>query len=81
MLRLAKMTFLTRCQVEDLVKMDNCPSKWSWLNQIGHIGHIEWIWFSQIDHHDLNLSQIEHYDLTFSQMNHVHFDDLAYLLT
>jgi hypothetical protein len=41
MLHLAKMTFLTRCQVEDLVKMDNCPSKWSWLNQIGHIGHIE----------------------------------------
>jgi hypothetical protein len=52
------MTFLTKCQVEDLVKMDKCPSKWPWLNQIGHI---EWIGFNHIDH------------LTLSQMNHTHF--------
>ncbi len=25
---------LTKCQVEDLVKMEKCPSKWPWLNQI-----------------------------------------------
>jgi predicted aldo/keto reductase-like oxidoreductase len=49
--------------------MDKCPSKWPWLNQIGHI---EWIGFSQIDHPDLTFSQINHYDLTFIQMNHTH---------
>jgi hypothetical protein len=53
------MTFLTKCQVKNLVKLDKCPLKWPWLSQIGHI---EWIWFSQIDH----------YDLTLSQMNHIH---------
>jgi len=63
------MTFLTKCQVKYLVKMDKCLSKWSRFNQIGHI---EWIGFSQIDHPDLNLSKIDHYDLTFSQMNHIY---------
>jgi hypothetical protein len=43
MLHLTKVTFLIKCQVEDLVKMNKCPSKWSWLNQICHI---EWIGFS-----------------------------------
>jgi len=52
------MTFLTKCQVEDLVKMDKCPSKWPWLNQISHI--------------DLSFNQIDHYDLTLSQMNNIH---------
>jgi hypothetical protein len=64
------MTFLTKCQVEDLVKMNKCPSKWPWLNQIGHI---EWIGFSQIDHFNLNFSQIDHYDLTLCQMNYIHW--------
>jgi hypothetical protein len=50
MLHLTKVNILTKCQIKDLVKMDKCPSKWPWLNQIGHI---EWIWFSQIEHHDL----------------------------
>jgi hypothetical protein len=59
------MTFLTKCQAKDLVKMD----KWPWLSQIRHI---ESIGFSQIDHLDLTLNQINHYDLTFSQMNHTH---------
>jgi hypothetical protein len=63
------MTFWTKCQVENLVKMDKCPLKWPWLNQIGHI---EWIGFSQIDHPNLTLNQIDHYDLTLSQMNHTH---------
>jgi len=58
MLHFTKMIFYTKCQAEDLVKMDKCPSKWPWLNQIGHI---EWIGFNQIDH----------YDLTFNQMNHI----------
>jgi hypothetical protein len=49
------MTFLTKCQAEDLVKMDKCPSKWPWLSQIGHI--------------DLTFNQIYHYDLTFSQID------------
>jgi hypothetical protein len=40
--------------------MDKCPSKWPWLNQIGHI---EWIGFTQIDHFDLTLSQINHIHL------------------
>jgi hypothetical protein len=57
MLHLTKVTFLIKCQVEDLVKMNKCPSKWSWLNQIDHI---EWIGFSQIDHINLTLSQIDH---------------------
>jgi hypothetical protein len=63
------MTFLTKCQAEDLVKMDKCPSKWPWLSQISHT---EWIRFNQIDHPDLTLSQINHYDLTLNQMNHIH---------
>jgi hypothetical protein len=67
LVHLIKVTFLTKCQVKNLVKMDKCPSKWPWLNQIGHI---EWIRYSQIDHSDLTLSQINHYDLAFSQMNH-----------
>jgi hypothetical protein len=49
MLHLTKVTFLTKCQVENLVKMDKCPSKcpskWPWLNQISHI---EWIRFNQV---------------------------------
>jgi hypothetical protein len=69
MLHLTKMTFLTKCQAKNLVKMDKCPSKWPWL---GQIGHIKWIGFSQIDHPDLTLNQIDHYDLTFSQMNYIH---------
>jgi hypothetical protein len=59
MLHLTKMTYLTKCQTQDLVKIDKCPSKWPWFNQIGRI---EWIWFNQIDY----------YDLTFNQMNHTH---------
>ncbi len=51
-----KMTFLTKCQIKDLVKMD----KWLWLNQIGHI---EWIGFSQIDHYDLTNNQMGHIHL------------------
>ncbi len=69
MLHLIKVIFLTKCQVEDLVKMDKCPSKWPWLSQIGHI---EWITFSQIDHPNLTFSQTNHYDLTLSQMNCIH---------
>jgi len=57
------MTYLTKYQTKNLVKMDKCPSKWPWLNQIGHI---EWIRFNQIEHFDLTFSQINHYDLTFS---------------
>jgi hypothetical protein len=41
---LTKVTFLTKCQMKDLVKMDKCPPKWPWLNQIDHI---EWVGFSQ----------------------------------
>jgi hypothetical protein len=63
------MTFLTKCQIKDLVKMDKFPSKWPWLNQIGHI---EWIGFNQIGHLDLTFSQIDHYDLRLNQMNHTH---------
>jgi hypothetical protein len=57
-MHLTKMTYLTKCQVEDLVEMDKRPSKWPWFSQISHI---EWIGFNQIDH----------YDLTFNQMNHI----------
>ncbi len=53
MLHLTKMTNLTKCQVEDLVKRDNCPLKWPWFSQIYHI---ECIWFSQIEHLDLTHS-------------------------
>jgi hypothetical protein len=63
------MTFLTKCQVKDLIKMDKHMSKWPWFYQIGHI---EWVGFSQIDLPNLTLSQIDHYDLTLSQMNHIH---------
>jgi hypothetical protein len=55
------MTFFTKCQIKDLVKMDKCPSKWPQLNQIGHI---EWVGFSQIDHPDLTLSQMNNTHLT-----------------
>jgi hypothetical protein len=54
-----KVTFLTKCQYEDLVKMDKCLSKWPWFNQIDHI---EWVGFSQNNY----------LDLTFSQMGHTH---------
>ncbi len=57
---MTKVTFLTKCQVEDLVKMDKRSLKWSWLNQIGHI---EWIGFSQIDNYDLTLSEMIHIHL------------------
>jgi hypothetical protein len=67
LIHLIKMTNLTNYQIENLVKLDKCPSKWPWLSQIGHI---EWIRFSQINRSYLTLSQIDHYDLTFSQMNH-----------
>jgi hypothetical protein len=40
-----------------LVKMDKHPSKWPWLNQIGHI---EWIGFNQINHLELTLIQMSH---------------------
>jgi hypothetical protein len=43
---LSKMSFLIKCQAEDLVKMDKCPLKWPWLNQI--------------DHYDLTLNQMSH---------------------
>jgi hypothetical protein len=66
-IHLIKVTFLTKCQIKYLIKMDKCPSKWSWLNQIGHI---EWIGFSQIDHPHLTLSQIDHPHLTLSQIDH-----------
>jgi hypothetical protein len=49
--------------------MDKCPSKWSWLSQIGPI---EWVGFNQIDHPDLTPSEIDHYNLTLNQMNHTH---------
>ncbi len=78
-IHLTKMTILTKCQAKNLVKMDKCPSKWPWFNQIDHldltfnqIGHIEWIRFSQTDHAYLTFSQIDHYDLTYNQMNHTH---------
>jgi hypothetical protein len=32
-----KWHFFSKCQVENLVKMDKCPSKWPWLSQIDHI--------------------------------------------
>ncbi len=54
------MTFLTKCQAKDLVKMDKCPSKWPWLNQISNI---KWIGFSEIDHLDLTLNQMSHIHL------------------
>jgi hypothetical protein len=69
MLHLTNVTYLTKCQAKDLVKMDKCPTKWPWLNQIGHI---EWIGFSQNDHPNLTFSQIDHPDLTFNQMSHTH---------
>ncbi len=59
---LTKVTFYTKRQVKDLVKMDKCPQN----------GHIEWIRFSEIDHPDLTLNQIDHDDLTLNQMNHTH---------
>jgi hypothetical protein len=59
-LHLTKMTFLTKCQAKDLVKMDKCPSKWPWLNQISNI---KWIGFSEIDHLDLTLNQMSHIHL------------------
>jgi hypothetical protein len=62
-IHLIKMTFLIKCQVEDLVKMNKCPSKWSWFSQIGHI---ELVRFSQIYHPDLTLSKIDHYNLILS---------------
>jgi hypothetical protein len=49
------MTYLTKYQTKNLVKMDKCPSKWPWLNQIGHI---EWIRFNQIEHFDLTLVKL-----------------------
>jgi hypothetical protein len=49
--------------------MDKCSSKWPWHSQIGHI---QWIGFSQINHHDLTFSQMNHYDLTLGQMSHAH---------
>jgi hypothetical protein len=63
------MIFLTNCQVKYLIKMNKCPSKWPWPNQIGHI---EWTGFNQINHPNLIFNQIDHYDLKFSQMNHTH---------
>jgi hypothetical protein len=63
------VTFLTKCQAKDLVKMDKYSSKWPWLSQIGHV---EWIGFNQINHLDFTLNKIDHYDLTFNQMNHIH---------
>jgi len=63
------VTYLTKGQAQNVVKMNKHPSKLPWLNQIGHI---EWIGFSQIDHYDLTFNQINHYDLTLSQMNHIH---------
>jgi hypothetical protein len=66
---LTKMTFLTQCQTNNLVKMDKCLSKWPWLNQIVHIGCLG---FSQIDNINLTFSQIDYYDLTLSQMSHAH---------
>jgi hypothetical protein len=66
---LTKVTFSTKCQTNNLVKMDKCLSKWPWLNQIVHIG---WIGFSQIDNINLTFSQIDYYDLTLSQMSHAH---------
>ncbi len=43
---LTKLTFLTKFQVENLVKMDKQPSKWPWLNQI--------------DHYDLTFNEMTH---------------------
>ncbi len=60
MLHFIKMTFSTKCQVKDMVKMDKCPSKWPWLKLISHI---EWIGFNQINHYDLTLNQINHIHL------------------
>jgi hypothetical protein len=60
LVHLTKVTFLTKYQVEDLVKMDKRSLKWSWLSQIGYI---EWIGFSQIDHYHLTLSQMIHIHL------------------
>jgi hypothetical protein len=53
------MKILTKCQAEDLVKMD----KWPWLSQIGHI---EWTRFSQIDLYDSTNSQMSHIHLMTS---------------
>jgi hypothetical protein len=47
------MIYLTKGQPQNLVKMNKHPSKWPWLNQIGHI---EWIGFNQIDHYDLTFN-------------------------
>ncbi len=60
------MTFLTKCQAKDIIKMEKYPSKWPWFSQIGHI---EWIEFSEIDHLELTLNHIDHYDLTLNQMS------------
>jgi hypothetical protein len=43
------MSFSIKCQAEDLVKMDKCPLKWPWVNQI--------------DHCDLTLNQMNHIHL------------------
>jgi len=51
------VTYLTKCQAKDLVKMDKHPPKWPWFSQIGHI---KWIGFSQIEHYDLTLRQMSH---------------------
>jgi hypothetical protein len=60
LVHLTKVTFLTKCQVED---QDKYPSKWPyWMS----------IRFNQIDHPNLTLSQIDDNDLTLSQMNHTH---------
>ncbi len=67
---------MTNCQTKDLIKIDKCLSKWPSRNQIGHI---EWIRFSQIDHHDFTFNQIDHYDLIFTYEPYP-FDDLTYLL-
>jgi hypothetical protein len=54
---LTNVTYLTKCQAKDLVKMDKHPPKWPWFSQIGHI---KWIGFSQIEHYDLTLRQMSH---------------------
>jgi hypothetical protein len=45
LVHLTKVAFKIKSQTKNLVKMDKCPSKWPWLNQI--------------DHFDLTLSQID----------------------
>ncbi len=50
-IHLTKVTFLTKCQIENLIKIDKCPSKWALFNQIGHLD----LTFNQIDHYKLTL--------------------------